>query len=67
MIKFLKLFLNNNFRHPNILRMFNYFHDEKRVYLILEYAMDGELFKVLQKERKFPEDRAAKVFFFIIE
>lgn len=50
-------------KHPNILRMFNYFHDEKRVYLILEYAMDGELFKVLQKERKFPEDRAAKYIF----
>lgn len=45
--------------------MFNYFHDEKRVYLILEYAMEGELFKVLQKERKFPEDRAARVFLFL--
>lgn len=55
--------LYQHFRHPNILRMFNYFHDEKRVYLILEYAIEGELFKVLQKERKFPEDRAARVIF----
>uniref|UniRef100_A0A670K897 non-specific serine/threonine protein kinase n=1 Tax=Podarcis muralis TaxID=64176 RepID=A0A670K897_PODMU len=27
--------------HPNILRLYNYFHDRKRVYLILEYAPRG--------------------------
>lgn len=29
-------------RHPNILRMYGYFHDESRVYLILEYAPKGK-------------------------
>ena len=28
--------LSMNYRHPHILRMYGYFHDEKRVYLILE-------------------------------
>ena len=30
--------------HPNILRLYGYFHDEKRVYLVMEYAPKGELF-----------------------
>lgn len=29
-------------RHPNILRMYGYFHDNARIYLILEYAPKGK-------------------------
>ena len=50
-----------NFSHPNILKMYNYFHDEKKIYLILEYALGGELYKVLQRKRRFEEPIAAKV------
>lgn len=50
-------------RHPHILRMYNYFYDDKRIYLILEYAANGELYKELQKCGRFPEDRAAKFMF----
>ena len=46
-------------RHPNILRLYAYFYDSKRVYLILEYAPRGELYKELQKCGKFDEERAA--------
>ncbi|XP_042332328.1 aurora kinase C-like isoform X2 [Sceloporus undulatus] len=45
--------------HPNILRLYNYFHDRKRVYLILEYAPRGELYKDLQKHQRFDERRTA--------
>ncbi|XP_025031969.1 aurora kinase C isoform X2 [Python bivittatus] len=45
--------------HPNILRLYNYFHDKKRVYLILEYAPRGELYKELQKYQRFDERRTA--------
>uniref|UniRef100_A0A2D4NGN3 non-specific serine/threonine protein kinase n=1 Tax=Micrurus spixii TaxID=129469 RepID=A0A2D4NGN3_9SAUR len=45
--------------HPNILRLYNYFHDKKRVYLILEYAPRGELYKELQKCQRFDEQRTA--------
>lgn len=55
------------FRHPHILRMYNYFYDEKRIYLILEYAAKGELYKELQKCQRFPEDRAAKVVLFCVQ
>lgn len=48
-------------RHPHILRMYGYFYDTTRVYLILEYAPRGELYKELQKEKIFTEDRTATV------
>lgn len=46
-------------RHPNVLRLYNYFHDRKRVYLILEYAPRGELYKELQRCRRLDEPRSA--------
>ena len=41
--------------------MYGYFYDTTRVYLILEYAPRGELYKELQKEKKFTEERTATV------
>jgi len=49
-----------NLRHPNILRLYGYFHDEERVFLILEYAAGGELFNVLRDKGKFSEEDTAK-------
>ncbi|CAN6466463.1 unnamed protein product [Victoria cruziana] len=46
-------------RHPNVLRLYGYFHDEERIFLILEYAARGELYKELQRVRHLPEKRAA--------
>ncbi|XP_048224967.1 uncharacterized protein LOC125368153 [Perognathus longimembris pacificus] len=48
-------------QHPNILRLYNYFHDARRVYLILEYAPRGELYKELQKSHTFDEQRTATI------
>ncbi|XP_064916156.1 aurora kinase B isoform X12 [Columba livia] len=45
--------------HPNILRLYNYFHDERRVFLILEYAPGGELYKELQRQGRFDATRIA--------
>ncbi len=33
----------------NILRLFGYFYDANRVYLVLEYAAKGEVYKHLQR------------------
>uniref|UniRef100_A0A8C6NIT4 non-specific serine/threonine protein kinase n=1 Tax=Nothobranchius furzeri TaxID=105023 RepID=A0A8C6NIT4_NOTFU len=46
-------------RHPNILRFYNYFHDRKRVFLVLEYAPRGEMYKELQKYGRFDDQRTA--------
>nr|CAD7443429.1 unnamed protein product [Timema bartmani] len=48
-------------RHPHILRLYGYFHDDKRVYIILEYAPKGEVYKELQSMpgKKFDNKKAA--------
>ena len=54
--------IQSHLRPPHVLRMFGYFYDETRVYLILEFAPRGEMYKALQKqpEGKFDEKRTAK-------
>ena len=52
--------IQSHLRHPNILRLYGYFYDEKRVYLILEYAPQGELYKALRKAGKFAESMASR-------
>ncbi|XP_063606658.1 aurora kinase A-like isoform X2 [Penaeus indicus] len=53
--------IQSHLRHPNILRMYGYFHCEKRVYFMLEYARYGEMYKVLcsQPNKRFTEYQAA--------
>uniref|UniRef100_J3LT50 Aurora kinase n=1 Tax=Oryza brachyantha TaxID=4533 RepID=J3LT50_ORYBR len=45
--------------HPNVLRLFAWFHDDERVVLVLEYAARGELYKLLRTVRRFSERTAA--------
>ncbi|KAL6246091.1 spindle assembly checkpoint kinase [Rhinocladiella similis] len=52
--------IQSNLRHPNVLRLYGHFHDSKRVFLILEFAGKGELYKHLRKEHRFPEWKAAQ-------
>ncbi|CAH1270854.1 aurora kinase C-like [Branchiostoma lanceolatum] len=51
--------IQSHLRHPHILRLYGYFYDDTRVYLILEYAPRGELYKELQKQVRFDERRSA--------
>lgn len=52
--------IQTNLCHLNILKLYGQFHDEKRVFLILEFAGQGELYKQLRKEHRFPEWKAAQ-------
>lgn len=52
--------IQSNLAHPNILRLFGHFHDAKRIFLILEFAGKGELYKHLRREQRFPEWKAAQ-------
>ncbi|KAK6950328.1 Serine/threonine-protein kinase ark1 [Daldinia eschscholtzii] len=52
--------IQSNLRHPNILQLFGHFHDSKRVFLILEFAGKGELYKHLRREQRFPEWKASQ-------
>lgn len=52
--------IQTHLNHPNILKMLTYFWDDKRIFLILEFAQEGELFKVLnsQPQKRFDEPTA---------
>ncbi|KAI9803318.1 MAG: hypothetical protein M1825_002109 [Sarcosagium campestre] len=51
--------IQSNLRHPNVLRLFAHFHDSKRVFLVLEFAGKGELYKHLRRDTRFNEAKAA--------
>ncbi|KAF8583124.1 kinase-like protein [Ramaria rubella] len=52
--------IQQNLRHPNVLRLYGYFHDEKRIFLMLEFAGKGELYKQLSKHGKFTDKRSSR-------
>uniref|UniRef100_M4BQC1 Aurora kinase n=1 Tax=Hyaloperonospora arabidopsidis (strain Emoy2) TaxID=559515 RepID=M4BQC1_HYAAE len=51
--------IQSHLRHKSILRLYGYFYDSKRVYLIIEYAPQGELYKKLQRSGRFSEKQSA--------
>ncbi|KAI8379525.1 kinase-like domain-containing protein [Radiomyces spectabilis] len=61
-IRFVKreIEIQSHLNHPNILRLYGYFHDRDHVYIVLEYAAEGELYTKLQKRGRFTEPTAAK-------
>ena len=36
--------------HPNILKLYGFFESNDKIYLILEFANEGELYRVLKKQ-----------------
>lgn len=44
--------IQSHLKHQNVLRMYGFFWDLKKIYLILEYAPGGELYKDLQAQVK---------------
>lgn len=46
--------------HPNIVKLYELYQDEKFYYLITEYLSGGELFDRIQKKKHFSEQDAAK-------
>ncbi|SCW00448.1 LAFE_0C04412g1_1 [Lachancea fermentati] len=45
--------IQSSLKHPNLTRLYGYFHDDKRVYLLMEYLVNGELYKHLRANGPF--------------
>ena len=52
--------IQSHLRHAHILRLYGYFYDAERVYIILEFASQGELYNVLRKAERFAEPLAGR-------
>lgn len=50
--------INSQLNHENILKMYGYFSDKNRFYLILEFASQGDLYCLMRKQvnGQFPEN-----------
>ncbi|OBA24551.1 kinase-like protein [Metschnikowia bicuspidata var. bicuspidata NRRL YB-4993] len=51
--------IQRNLVHPYISRLYNFFYDDDNVYLILEYAVHGELYHLLKMYRRFDDVTAS--------
>ncbi|KAI0114065.1 serine/threonine-protein kinase [Nemania sp. FL0031] len=51
--------IHSRLQHPGILGFYTWFHDEEKIYLVLEYAAGGELFAVLQRSGRLSEELTA--------
>lgn len=45
--------IQSTLNHPNVTKLYGFFHDEKRVYLLMEYMINGELYKLLKAKGPF--------------
>lgn len=48
-----------NLDHPNILKLYEYFEDSKRFYIVTDHIKGGELFDEIIMRGKFSERDAA--------
>jgi len=48
--------------HPNVLKLYEYFEDDRSIYLITELCKGGELFDKILEEECFSEKVAARLF-----
>eukprot|EP01130_Rhizamoeba_saxonica_P016755 TRINITY_DN7809_c0_g1_i1.p1 TRINITY_DN7809_c0_g1~~TRINITY_DN7809_c0_g1_i1.p1 ORF type:complete len:312 (+),score=56.93 TRINITY_DN7809_c0_g1_i1:68-1003(+) len=53
--------IQSHLRHPSIVRMFGYFYDETRIFLILEYAAGGEVYSELVEQGFFDSHTSARM------
>lgn len=58
-----EIMIQKKIKHPHVIRLFHCFEDATNVYLVLEYAENGSLFRYLRKRTKFPENEAFVYFF----
>ena len=49
-------------KHPNIIKLYDVFENEKYIYIIMEYCSGGDLFSYIEKrDFKIKEERAAEI------
>lgn len=47
--------------HPNILKLYEFYEDEKRFYLVTELCSGGELYEMINNKKVFSELEASQI------
>lgn len=53
--------------HPHIVKIFEYFENDRFIFIVMELMEKGELFDKIQEEHHFSEDKAVKIMKNILE
>ncbi|CAL5996187.1 Aurora_kinase [Hexamita inflata] len=56
-----ELEIHTNLRHPNITRLYTWFQDATRIFLVLEYCSGGELYSYLTQFTRLPVRVVSKI------
>ncbi|KAI0464582.1 hypothetical protein LJB42_002200 [Komagataella kurtzmanii] len=59
--------IQSSVKHVNCIKLYGHFHDADRVYLILEFAIHGELYKLLKKKGKLDEVTSSRYIYQIAD
>lgn len=62
-----EIYIMRNISHPNIVEFFDYFTDDKYIYLVLEYLSGGELYQEICEKEVYTEEEARRVISPIID
>ena len=54
--------IHKNLKHPNIIQLVKYFEDNEKVYIVLEYASKGSLFRIIRRKKGLSESKAWQYF-----
>lgn len=59
--------IQTTLNHPNIAKLYGYFHDKNKCYMLMEFLPNGELFKLLDKHGPFNDIIASNYVYQICE
>ena len=59
--------LHISLNHKNIIKLVDYFFEDKIAYIILEYAAKGDLFHYLHRTSNIPQEQLEKIFVEVLE
>lgn len=54
--------IHKSLNHPHIIKLLDSFEDSKNVYLIMEFAENGNLYRQMKKQKRFTEKEAFNIF-----
>lgn len=59
---FKEITILQHLKHPNIIKIFEVLDHDDSIYIVMEYATEGDLYKVMKQKGKMSESEARLIF-----